>query len=202
MRAISRSGGAPNRLRYSRLDSSLALRLERCSRGLIRWAPSDHSLVSVCSNASTSIAVSSHPCSTRAASVSCGRRVNWTRNSSSVMRRPTTRSTVRCDIGGPVRHCSRRSCARDVPACVRPGRPHLSPHARRWMPRPVQEGGYGYTGCMCLCRRIQAELSEAGVQLNARDSQTSRCLRLVSTRLAHDPLDRLALEQMQIGRLG
>jgi hypothetical protein len=68
--------------------------------------------------------------------------------------------------------------------------------------RLVQEGGYGYTGCMCLCRRIQAELPEAGIQLNARDSQTSCCLGLVSTRLVHDPLDRLALEQMQIGRLG
>src|SRR5258706_295326 len=102
-----------------------ALRLERCSSGLIRRAPSDHSLVSVCTNASTSNAVSSHPCPTRAASVRSGRRVKSSRNSSSVMRRPTTRSTVRCDIGSPVRHCSRRSCARDVPACVQPGRPHF-----------------------------------------------------------------------------
>src|SRR6267378_3298090 len=69
-------------------------------------------------------------------------------------------------------------------------------------PNLVQEGGYGYTGCMCLGRCIQTELPEAGIQLNARDSQTSCCLGLVSTRLAHDPLDRLALEQMQIGRLG
>src|SRR5258705_9227773 len=76
------------------------------------------------------------------------------------------------------------------------------PHARRWKPNLVHEGGYGYTGCMCLGRCIQTELPEAGIQLNARDSQTSCCLRLVSTRLAHDPLDPVALEQMQIGRLG
>src|ERR1700676_5510907 len=71
------------------------------------------------------------------------------------------------------------------------------------MPRLVQEGGYGYTGCMCLCRRIHAELREARVHLNARDAQPSRCFGLVSMRVAHDPLDGLALKQMQIGcRLG
>ena len=79
----------------------------------------------------------------------------------------------------------------------------IYPHMRvDGSPNLVQEGGYGYTGCMCLGRCIQTELPEAGIQLNARDSQTSCCLGLVSTRLAHDPLDRVALEQMQIGRLG
>jgi hypothetical protein len=67
-------------------------------------------------------------------------------------------------------------------------------------PKRVQEPGYGYTGCMCLCRCIETELPEARVQLNACDPQTSRCLGLVSTRLAHDAINRLALEQIQIGR--
>jgi hypothetical protein len=84
--------------RHHSVAESRVLRLQRCSRASIRLAASDHNLASVRVNAWISMRVNSQPCSLNLSSVRFGARMNSSRSSSSVRRRPMICSTVRCDI--------------------------------------------------------------------------------------------------------